>query len=260
MWQIIGTQYLEIAILGAVPGHPLFARVTDSLPEWYEAHPGHSVPVRTGPYYFQQQYLDWRRDGEQYGGQHRDFLLFRPSLFYPYIGVMGRAGQWQRQRVSGSLRDPPMVVVLGSPKSIPNEAYSMTTFARVGGPAPDFAAPAAFPDEAANSPLQTVSLADYAGRWLVFFWYPLDFTTVCPTEITALSDRMEEFADLDTAILGASTDSVHSHRAWLRTPRTENGIADVRFPLLADKTGRIARDYGVLLEDEGNRACAACLL
>ena len=127
----------------------------------------------------------------------------------------------------------------------------MTTFARVGGPAPDFAAPAAFPDEAANGPLRTVGLADYAGRWLVFFWYPLDFTFVCPSEITALSDRMDEFADLDTDILGASTDSVYSHRAWLRTPRTENGIADVRFPLLADKTGRIARDYGVLLEDEG---------
>ena len=62
---------------------------------------------------------------------------------------------------------------------------------------------------------------------------------------------MDEFADLDTALLGASTDSVYSHRAWLRTPRTENGIADVRFPLLADKTGRIARDYGVLLEDDG---------
>ena len=127
----------------------------------------------------------------------------------------------------------------------------MTTLARVGGHAPDFSAPAAFPDEAGNSPLQTVSLADYAGRWLVFFWYPADFTTVCPTEITALSDRWDEFAALDTDILGASTDSVHSHRAWVRTPRTENGIEGVRFPLLADKAGRIARDYGVLLEDEG---------
>ena len=127
----------------------------------------------------------------------------------------------------------------------------MTTFAHVGGPAPDFTAHAAFPDEAANSALQTVSLADYAGRWLVFFWYPLDFTTVCPTEILALSDRQDEFTDLDTDILGASTDSVHSHRAWIGMPRERQGIAGLRFPLLADKTGRIARDYGVLLEDEG---------
>jgi peroxiredoxin (alkyl hydroperoxide reductase subunit C) len=127
----------------------------------------------------------------------------------------------------------------------------MTTPAQVGQPAPDFTAPAAFPDEAPDSPLQTVRRADYAGRWLVFFWYPLDFTFICPTEITALSDRMDEFTDLDTAILGASTDSVYSHRAWLRTPRPENGIAGVRFPLLSDKTGRVARDYGILLEEEG---------
>ena len=124
----------------------------------------------------------------------------------------------------------------------------MNTFARVGLPAPEFTAPAAFPDETAQAPLQTVSLADYAGRWLVSFWYPRDFTVVCPTEITALSDRMDEFTDLDAAILGASTDSVYCHRAWLRTPRSENGIAGVRFPLLADTLGRIAERYGVLSE------------
>ena len=123
--------------------------------------------------------------------------------------------------------------------------------AQVGQPAPDFTAPAAFPDEAPDSPLQTVRLADYAGRWLVFFWYPLDFTFVCPTEITALSDRLDEFADLDTDILGASTDSVYSHRAWMQMPRERQGIAGLRFPLLSDKTCKIARDYGVLLEDEG---------
>ena len=89
VWQIVGTQYLEIAILGAVPGHSLFARVIDSLPEWYAAHPGYTIPGRTGPYYFQQQYLAWRTDGEQYQGQHRDFLLFRPSLLFPYIGAWG---------------------------------------------------------------------------------------------------------------------------------------------------------------------------
>lgn len=130
----------------------------------------------------------------------------------------------------------------------------MNTFARVGGPAPDFTAPAAFPGEAMQDALQTISLADYAGRWLVFFWYPRDFTVVCPTEITALSDRMDEFTDLDAAVLGASTDSVYCHRAWLRTPRAENGIEGVRFPLLADDLGRIAQSYGVLSEDEGAAA------
>ena len=123
--------------------------------------------------------------------------------------------------------------------------------AQVGQPAPTFTAPAAFPGEAISSPLRPVSLADYAGRWLVFFWYPLDFTTVCPTEITALSDRLDEFSDREADVLGASTDSVYSHRVWMQTGRERQGIADLRFPLLSDKTGRIARDYGVLLEDEG---------
>ena len=127
----------------------------------------------------------------------------------------------------------------------------MNTLTQVGQPAPDFTAPAAFPGEAANSPIQTVRLADYAGRWLVFFWYPLDFTTVCPTEITALSDRLDDFEALETDILGASTDSVYSHRVWMGMGRERQGIADLRFPLLSDKTGRIARDYGVLLEEEG---------
>ena len=80
----ICTQYLEIAILGSVPGHPLFARVMDMLPDWHEAHKRHRAPVRTGPQYFQAQYSRWRADGEQYQGKHRDFLLFRPSCFYPY--------------------------------------------------------------------------------------------------------------------------------------------------------------------------------
>ena len=127
----------------------------------------------------------------------------------------------------------------------------MTQPAQVGQPAPDFTAPAAFPGEATASPLQNVSLADYRGRWLVFFWYPLDFTTVCPTEITALSDRLDEFTELDADILGASTDSVYSHRVWMGMGREQQGIAGLRFPLLSDKTGRIARDYGVLLEEEG---------
>ena len=73
-----------------------------------------------------------------------------------------------------------------------------------------------------------ISLADYKGRWLVFFFYPLDFTFVCPTEITALSDRSDEFKAVDCDIVGASTDSVFSHWAWINTPREKNGIADLK--------------------------------
>lgn len=123
--------------------------------------------------------------------------------------------------------------------------------AQVGQPAPVFSGPVARAEESPGAPAASVSLSDYRGRWLVFLWYPADFTFVCPTEITALSDRYDEFQELDTDVLGASTDSVYSHRAWLRTPREENGIFGVRFPLLSDKTQQVARDWGVLIEQEG---------
>ncbi len=86
-------QYLEIAILGAVPGHPLFARVLDGLAASFAAHESESVSVRTGPQFFQPQYLAWRAEGEQYRGEHRDFRLFRPPLFYPYTWVERESGR-----------------------------------------------------------------------------------------------------------------------------------------------------------------------
>lgn len=125
------------------------------------------------------------------------------------------------------------------------------SFAQVGQPAPTFNAQVAYPTDGPASPVSYTSLDEYRGKWLVFFWYPLDFTFVCPTEITALSDRYEEFQELNTEILGASTDSVYSHRAWLRTPRDENGIGGVKYPILSDMTHKIARDYGVLIEEQG---------
>lgn len=127
----------------------------------------------------------------------------------------------------------------------------MSSFAKVGQPAPEFRAQIARSGEALNAPVSSVSLDDYRGQWLVLFWYPMDFTFVCPTEITALSDRYDEFQEVGAEVLGASTDSIYSHRAWLRTPRAENGIEGVQFPLLSDMTHRIARDYGVLIEDQG---------
>ena len=123
--------------------------------------------------------------------------------------------------------------------------------AKVGQPAPEFSAPIAFASDAPSAPTKTVSLSDYRGKWLIFFWYPLDFTFVCPTEITALSDRYDEFEALGAEVLGASTDAVPSHRAWLRTPRTENGIEGVKFGIIADMKNEIARNYGVLIEEEG---------
>ena len=129
--------------------------------------------------------------------------------------------------------------------------HDLMRYAQVGQPAPSFALPAARAGETAAMPVTKVSLFDHAGRWLVLVWYPGDFTFVCPTELTALSDRYEEFQEQDCDVLALSTDSVYSHRAWLGTPRETNGVADVRFPLLSDPTHRIARAYGVLDEKSG---------
>jgi peroxiredoxin (alkyl hydroperoxide reductase subunit C) len=96
-----------------------------------------------------------------------------------------------------------------------------------------------------------VSLSDYKGKWLVLFFYPLDFTFVCPTEITAMSEAYELFEDLDTEVLGVSTDSKFSHRAWINTPKDQNGLGQLNFPLAADITKQVSRDYGVLIEEEG---------
>ncbi len=120
--------------------------------------------------------------------------------------------------------------------------------ARVGEPAPDFAMKTTEDLEGLTS---TASLSDYAGKWLVLFFYPLDFTFVCPTEILGLSDAYDEFKKLGADVLGVSTDSVYSHRAWINTPRDQNGIAGVRFPLAADITKAVSRTYGVLVEDQG---------
>lgn len=118
----------------------------------------------------------------------------------------------------------------------------------VGKPAPDFSMEAVTGD---GKEFKRVSLSDYRGKWLVLFFYPLDFTFVCPTEITALSDAYEVFKNLDTDILGVSTDSVYSHRAWINTPREQNGLGPLNFPLAADLTHQVSRDYGVLIEEEG---------
>ncbi len=98
---------------------------------------------------------------------------------------------------------------------------------------------------------ENVELNDYKGRWVVLLFYPLDFTFVCPTELTSFSDRYDDFEGIGAAVIGVSTDSVHSHRAWLKTPRDKGGVEDLRYPLASDITKSVARDYGVLIEDKG---------
>lgn len=93
-----------------------------------------------------------------------------------------------------------------------------------------------------------VNLESYRGKWVVLFFYPLDFTFVCPTEITALSDAADEFKKRNCEIIGVSTDSKFSHLAWINQPRAEGGLGDIAYPLVADFTKKISEDYGVLLD------------
>jgi peroxiredoxin 2/4 len=117
---------------------------------------------------------------------------------------------------------------------------------RVGQEAPDFAATAVIGQE-----FQEIKLSDYRGKYVVLFFYPLDFTFVCPTEIIAFSDRYEEFSKLNVEILGVSVDSQFSHLAWIQTDRKNGGIGDISYPLVADLKKEIASAYNVLDPDAG---------
>ncbi len=123
----------------------------------------------------------------------------------------------------------------------------MTSSGRlVGLEAPDFSATAIVDQE-----FQEISLRQYRGRYVVLFFYPLDFTFVCPTEITAFSDRHGEFARLDADILAVSVDSPFSHLAWIQTERKSGGLGDIAYPLVSDLTKTIARSFHVLDEAAG---------
>src|ERR1700682_5035904 len=120
--------------------------------------------------------------------------------------------------------------------------------AQVGKPAPDFDIPSTKNIAKLNEP---VKLSDYKGKWVVVLFYPLDFTFVCPTELTTFSDRYKDFQDIGADIIGISTDSAYSHRAWINTPRDKGGVEGLKYPLAADATKKVASDYGVLIENRG---------
>lgn len=126
--------------------------------------------------------------------------------------------------------------------------------AHVTKPAPDFSL-----EGVIGNDFKTFKLSDYQkskgksakggsagkGKWVVLFFYPLDFTFVCPTEITAFSKALPQFKKLNAEVLGVSTDSVHSHKAWLKE------LGDLGYPLLSDITHQTAEDYGTLIHEKG---------
>lgn len=109
--------------------------------------------------------------------------------------------------------------------------------------APDFTADAVM----ADGSFAQVRLSDFRGKYVLLFFYPLDFTFVCPTEIIAFSDRCAEFGKLDVQILGVSVDSKFSHLAWRNTPRAQGGIGQIEYPLIADLDKSVSEAYGVKL-------------
>lgn len=112
--------------------------------------------------------------------------------------------------------------------------------------APDFTATAVMPDNTFND---SYTLSDLKGKYAVLFFYPLDFTFVCPSEIIAFDKKVEAFKERNCELIGCSVDSHFSHLAWKNTPINKGGIGNVQFPLVADLTKQIARDYGVLIND-----------
>lgn len=121
------------------------------------------------------------------------------------------------------------------------------TEVKVGQKVENFAAQAVMP----NGEFKEVSLKSNMdqGKWTVLFFYPLDFTFICPTEITAISDRYEDFTKLNTEVIGMSTDSVHSHLAWTKKEINDGGIGTLKYPLAEDTSHRISEQFGVLLDD-----------
>lgn len=116
----------------------------------------------------------------------------------------------------------------------------------IGKKAPSFTAKAVV-----DKKMIELSLSDFLGKYVVFFFYPLDFTFVCPTELHAFEQKKQEFINRNAEVIACSVDSAFSHFAWLNTPKSQGGIEGVSYPLVSDINKTIARDYGVLKEDEG---------
>lgn len=114
---------------------------------------------------------------------------------------------------------------------------------KINTPAPQFSAEAYFGDQ-----IQRINLEDYRGKWVVLFFYPADFTFVCPTELGDLADHYEELKKLDVEVLSVSTDTAFVHKAWHDNSET---IAKIQFPMVADPTGKICKAYGTYIPEEG---------
>lgn len=172
------------------------------------------------------------------------------SLAFACTSIVNMAAAMASSRASSTIASASRSVVSRPtmPSRLASRRSAVTVKAEqkplVGSVAPDFKAQAVFDQE-----FTEVSLSKYRGKYVVLFFYPLDFTFVCPTEITAFSDRHKEFKDINTEVLGVSVDSQFTHLAWIQTDRKEGGLGDLAYPLVADLKKEISKAYGVLTED-----------
>lgn len=107
--------------------------------------------------------------------------------------------------------------------------------------------------------MKKLSLDEYKDKWVVMLFYPFDFTYVCPTELISFSENIQQFRDLGAEVIGVSCDSHFTHLAWAKTPRDQGGLGELEYPLLADISKNISRDYGVLVENEEDSMFGAAL-
>lgn len=117
----------------------------------------------------------------------------------------------------------------------------------IGKQAPDFTAKAVLKNEI----IENFTLSDHQGKYVVLFFYPLDFTFVCPTELHAFQAKLEDFKARNTEVIAVSTDSHFSHMAWLNTPKSQGGIEGVAYPIVSDFNKTISKDFDVLVEADG---------
>ncbi len=140
-------------------------------------------------------------------------------------------------------------MAIGAKKTTGVLTYVPKAFVRL--PAPSFSG-----NVVINGAIKNIRLSDYTGKYFVLFFYPLDFTFVCPTEICNFSDAYERFKEIDCEVMGCSTDSIFAHREWSLKPRKEGGLAPCNLPLLSDVSHDISKDYGVFIDRGADKGAA----
>ncbi|XP_017891607.1 peroxiredoxin [Ceratina calcarata] len=162
-------------------------------------------------------------------------LSLRPRVYKTVLGATSTLVKTKQ----------PSLVEYARNFSVGNKLYSCLL--QILKPAPEFSGTAVV-----NGDFKDIKLSDYRGKYVVLFFYPLDFTFVCPTELIAFSEKVDDFKALNTQVIGVSTDSHFSHLAWINTPRKQGGLGgDLGYPLLSDFNKEISTKYNVLIPDAG---------